>query len=127
MAVRSTSRGLAGLLGPTLLMPTAFAAMLTLAACQSVPPVTEAVAPLPASPPTPGRVATRSPRLKRPDASCLTAGRKQELFRQFAALQEGDPGEPALATDTPRAPATALVAGPAPAPGPQAPCKPAEK
>lgn len=84
------------------------AVLLGLAGCQSdvapPPPPVVTVAP---PPPKPARV-VRAPRPKPacPTAAELTAQRKQALFRQFAALQDG-------ATDTEVAQAAPVSAPPA--------------
>lgn len=105
MAVRSWSRPAAALALPLLL----------LCACQSTPtpPETTAAAEPAPAPKPPVRVA-RASRSKRAEAACkggdLTAQRKEALFRQFAAAQDG--AEIAIAPEPPQ---------------PQAGCRPGEK
>lgn len=88
---------------------------LLLGACQSTTsaPETTLAAPPVTAPKPPVRVA-RAARAKRPDAACkgtdLSAQRKEALFRQFAAAQDG----------------AEIAAAPEP-PQPQAGCRPGEK
>lgn len=87
---------------------------LLLAACQSTTSVPETtVAAPPVVAPKPVRVA-RAVRPKRPEVACkgtdLSARRKEALFRQFAAAQDG----------------AEIAAAPEP-PQPQAGCRPGEK
>ncbi len=89
-------------------------AVLGLAACQSAVPAPEPVAVAP-PPPKPVRVAQKPVRPKRAEVACktaaeLTAERKEALFRQFAALQDG-------------APETTLVSQPASAPAASVACR----